>query len=246
LRVTSSSAPLYDRKRQPKAKAALAAAATATVNPKIESHDSPDESLRPCAPSPKASRPRDSSRPSPEPRTIRSSSIDDPSPIQARNQKKKSYRRSKASSPNDVVPHRRQQRRKKGTTSESYSEEEEVHDEVKVEVKSRSRSARKTKVREAKAATSRPDPKAPKAPMCRVHRKTGIKFDSLTPTCTLKHAMTFTRVVTLEQFCEPKCRDCLIPIGANDVCCVCFRCDPLHLLCIECTFAASSDRVQIN
>jgi hypothetical protein len=168
------------------------------------------------------------------------SSTADPSPIQPRRQAiKKSTRGAKATTPTAVLPQQRRQRRNKSSTSESeYAEEDD-------QGKSRSRSAGNAKVRETKAAGIRPDPKAPKAPMCRIHRKNGIKFDSVTPTCTLMHVLSFTRVVSLEQYVEPKCNDCLIPISTNDACCVCFRCDPLHLLCVKCTFAASTDRVQI-
>ena len=220
------------RPRAPAPKAALAA----KVVPKRESPDA-DES-----PSQKVSRPRDDrsrstsqkvSRPRDDHHKTRGRSppcmnSNNPERPQTKQAKKKSSRRAKATTPNAAEPNQRRPRRNKSTSSEDESEAEG-------EGKNRSRSA-------AKAKKATPAPK--RAPQCRIQRKYGAKFDSLTPTCTLKHALSFTRVVSLAQHDGPMCHDCLIPISPNDACCVCFRCDPLYLLCVKCTFA--TDRVQIH
>jgi hypothetical protein len=82
--------------------------------------------------------------------------------------------------------------------------------------------------------------------MCRIQKKFGIHLQAATPTCTLNHAMHFSRVLRLEQFVQPTCDDCHSPLIPNDVCSVCLRCEPLHLICIKCSFASSTERVVIH
>jgi hypothetical protein len=95
------------------------------------------------------------------------------------------------------------------------------------------------------SSRSRSVPKTKKTHQCRIHKKYGVQLDADTPTCPLSHVLTFTRIVRLAQFVEPKCFDCHIRIRTGEGCSVCYRCDPLFMLCVQCTFAISKDRVQI-
>jgi hypothetical protein len=79
---------------------------------------------------------------------------------------------------------------------------------------------------------------------CRTLNKFGVLLETDTPTCELSHVLSITRVLQLAQFVEPKCSDCTRHIRLSDVCSVCFRCDPLFMLCDQCTFRQSSAQVQ--
>jgi hypothetical protein len=140
--------------------------------------------------------------------------------------------RAAAATTAESKPRRRRQPQQ--NTSSDYEDEESSEEE------SRPREPEKS---QPKATGVRTTPKS--APMCRLQKKLGIHFQASTPTCTLQHAMHYTRVLRLEQFVQPTCNDCLCPIISNDLCSVCLRCEPLHLLCSKC-FVKTVEPVQIN
>jgi hypothetical protein len=81
-----------------------------------------------------------------------------------------------------------------------------------------------------------PTPKEKKAlHQCRIKKKYGVQLETATPTCELGHVLSISRVLKAAQFVEPKCSDCTRRIRPSDVCTVCYRCDPLFMLCVQCT-----------
>jgi hypothetical protein len=221
--------PADTSQRQPKAKAALAAAATAKVTPCDLANDEVDEEkANDKDDEEKAVDKVDKEKANDK---VDKEKADDKADEERSPNHKSSRPRDKTISP----PKRRQSNNKSPPYGFDYEEDEDKE--------SRSRSTDKAKG-EAKTKPTGHNPN--NAPECRFLKIHGIKVDAMTPVCTLKHALSFSRVVSLELQVQPVCDDCLIPISANDVCSVCFRCEPLHLLCTKCTFAKTVERVQIH
>jgi hypothetical protein len=86
-----------------------------------------------------------------------------------------------------------------------------------------------------------PPPKKKTHYKCRFHKKIGVLLETATPTCKFGHALSISRVLKLAQFVEPKCSDCFCRLRPSNSCAVCFRCDPLFILCVQCTFRPSTD-----
>jgi hypothetical protein len=79
--------------------------------------------------------------------------------------------------------------------------------------------------------------------VCRIQKKCGIYIQANQPKCPLSHEMHVSRILRLDQFVQPLCADCEIPFNPNDLCSICWRCEPLHIVCVQCSFAGSTEQV---
>jgi hypothetical protein len=135
---------------------------------------------------------------------------------------------------------KRQRRQpRQNTESEDQYEYESSNDD-----KGEDRRPAKSENAATKAETRTSSKSAQK--ICRIQKKCGIYLQASTPKCPLYHEMHVTRILRLDQFVQPTCNDCEVPLSPNDLCSVCWRCEPLHLLCVQCSFASSTERVVIN
>jgi hypothetical protein len=156
------------------------------------------------------------------------------------NRKKDKQQKAKrnANLPETKKKSRRKQIPRQNTESEDLPDDYESSDSEETEDRRNTKSdnvAPKTAHRTNSTKSS--------SKICRIQKKSGIYLQASQPKCPLFHEMHVSRILRLDQFVQPLCNDCEVPFHPNDMCSICWRCEPLHLVCVQCSSAGSTEQV---
>jgi hypothetical protein len=156
---------------------------------------------------------------------------------------KKTLTRLSSQSPARIPETKKKSRRQPRQNTESEDSPNDEYESSDIDESEERREAKNENV--APKAARRTISKSPKSSpkICRIQKKCGIYLQASNPKCPLLHEMYVTRILRLDQFVQPICNDCEVPLSPNGLCSICWRCEPLHLVCVQCSFAGSTEQV---
>jgi hypothetical protein len=155
------------------------------------------------------------------------------------NRKKDKQQKAKRSADFPETKKKSRRRPRQNTESEDLPDEEYEYSDI-----DESEERRKVKSENVapKAVHRTKNPKS-SSKIRRIQKKCGIYLQASQPKCPLFHEMHVSRILRLDQFVQPICNDCEVPFHPNAMCSFCWRCEPLHLVCVQCSFAGSTEQV---